>query len=73
MSVNPRVLAWAETDLGVTGTLREVVRAPAAVLSAVGAVVDPTSPEVVRLAADLVATAAQDGVMAGATVRLALQ
>lgn len=56
MSVNPRVLAWTETDLGVAGTLREVVRAPAAVLSTVGAAVDPTSPDVVRLAADLVAT-----------------
>lgn len=56
MSVNPRVLAWTETDLGVAGTLREVVRAPAAVLSTVGDVVDPTAPEVVRLAADLVAT-----------------
>jgi peptide deformylase len=56
MSVNARVLAWTETDLGVAGTLREVVRAPASVLSAVGDLVDPTAPEVVRLAADLVAT-----------------
>jgi peptide deformylase len=56
MAVNTRVLEWAETDLGVAGERREVVRAPATVLSAVGETVDPTSPEVVRLAADLVAT-----------------
>ena len=55
-SVNPRVLAWSEADLGVTGSVRDVVRAPAAVLSAPGGDVDPTSPEVVQLAADLVAT-----------------
>lgn len=34
----------------------EVVRAPDPVLSRVGAVVDPTSPEMVQLAADLIAT-----------------
>lgn len=34
----------------------EVVRAPAAVLSQPGALVDPTSSEIVQLAADLVAT-----------------
>ena len=56
MGVNTRVLEWTETDLGVAGELREVVRAPAAVLSTVGERVDPTSPDVVRLAADLVAT-----------------
>ena len=56
MAVNTRVLEWTETDLGVAGELREVVRAPAAVLSAVGETVDPTSPDVVRLAADLIAT-----------------
>jgi peptide deformylase len=56
MSLNPRVLEWTETDLGVAGELREVVRAPAAVLSTLGETVDPTSPDVVRLAADLVAT-----------------
>jgi peptide deformylase len=56
MAVNTRVLAWAESDLDATGALREVVRAPAAVLSTVGETVDPTSPEVVQLAADLVAT-----------------
>ncbi|MCP3422984.1 peptide deformylase [Nocardioides pinisoli] len=56
MVVNTRVLEWAETDLGVAGEVREVVRAPAAVLSTLGETVDPTSPDVVRLAADLVAT-----------------
>ena len=34
----------------------EVVRAPAPVLSRPGALVDPTDPEIVQLAADLVAT-----------------
>ncbi|WP_210649075.1 peptide deformylase [Nocardioides sp. SYSU D00065] len=56
MSVNPRVRDWAVTDLAVTGAVRAVVRAPAPVLSTAGAAVDPTSPEVVQLAADLVAT-----------------
>ena len=56
MGVNTTVLEWTESDLGVAGELREVVRAPAAVLSTPGERVDPTSPEVVRLAADLVAT-----------------
>lgn len=51
-----RVLAWAESELGVEGRVLEVVRAPAPVLSAPGGEVDPTSPDVVRLAADLVAT-----------------
>jgi peptide deformylase len=56
MTVNTRVLAWTEADLDVAGTLREVVRAPASVLSTLGDTVDPTAPEVVQLAADLVAT-----------------
>ena len=56
MSVNPRVRDWTEAELAVTGTVRDVVRAPAAVLSAPGERVDPTSPDVVQLAADLVAT-----------------
>lgn len=56
MGLNTAVHAWAESDLGVPGALREVVRAPARVLSTPGAEVDPTSPEVVQLAADLVAT-----------------
>jgi peptide deformylase len=40
----------------VEGRVLEVVRAPAAVLSQPGERVDPTSPEIVQLAADLVAT-----------------
>jgi len=54
--VNLRVQGWTEDELAATGAVRDVVRAPAAVLSAPGARVDPTSPEVVQLAADLVAT-----------------
>ena len=56
MGTSSRVLEWTESDLGVAGSLREVVRAPAGVLSTLGATVDPTAPEVVQLAADLVAT-----------------
>jgi peptide deformylase len=40
----------------VDGRVLEVVRAPDSVLARPGAVVDPTSPEIVQLAADLVAT-----------------
>jgi peptide deformylase len=47
---------WSESLLAVEGRVLDVVRAPAAVLSAVGEQVDPTAPDVVRLAADLVAT-----------------
>jgi peptide deformylase len=54
--VDPRLAGWSEAELGVEGRILEVVRAPAPVLSSVGAEVDPTSPEVVQLAADLVAT-----------------
>jgi peptide deformylase len=50
------VLDWSETDLGVEGRVLDVVRAPAEVLSSAAADVDPVSPDVVRLAADLVAT-----------------
>jgi peptide deformylase len=49
-------LDWKPENLGVDGRVLPVVTAPAAVLSAVGAEVDPTDPEIVRLAADLVAT-----------------
>jgi peptide deformylase len=55
-SVNDSLAAWTEAELGVEGRVLEVVRAPAAVLSAVGATVDPSDPDVIRLAADLVAT-----------------
>ena len=43
-------------DLGVTGRVLDVVRAPAVVLSTPGGHVDPTRPAAVQLAADLVAT-----------------
>jgi peptide deformylase len=43
---------WA----GPPGRVLPVVTAPASVLSTVGDEVDPTDPEIVRLAADLVAT-----------------
>ena len=56
VSVHPRVAAWTEADLDVVGRVRDVVRAPARVLSTDGDRVDPTAPETVQLAADLVAT-----------------
>lgn len=51
-----RVATWTEAELGVEGRVLDVVKAPAGVLSARGADVDPTSAEIVQLAADLVAT-----------------
>jgi peptide deformylase len=48
--------AWKPELLGVDGRVRPVVTAPATVLSGAGAEVDPLDPEVVQLAADLVAT-----------------
>lgn len=54
--INERLSAWAESELGVEGIVRDVVRAPAVVLSRDGALVDPTDPDIVQLAADLVAT-----------------
>ncbi len=51
-----RLRAWTEAELGIEGRILDVVVAPAPVLSTTGATVDPTDPEVVRLAADLVAT-----------------
>jgi len=53
---DPRVRAWTEHDLGVVGRVRDVVTAPAVVLATPGELVDPRHPDVVRLAADLVAT-----------------
>ncbi|MDP3889861.1 peptide deformylase [Nocardioides sp.] len=50
------LLAWTEAELGVEGRVLPVVTAPAAVLSADGEHVDPTAPETLQLAADLVAT-----------------
>jgi peptide deformylase len=43
-------------DLDRPGRVRPVLRSPAEVLSKPGPDVDPTSPEIVQLAADLVAT-----------------
>ncbi len=54
--VDDAVGRWDEHDLPVAGRVLDVVRAPAAVLATAGAEVDPTAPDVVRLAADLVAT-----------------
>ncbi len=56
MSTHPAVAAWTEADLDVVGRVRDVVRAPDRVLSTDGDRVDPTAPETVQLAADLVAT-----------------
>lgn len=47
---------WDPAGLGVDGVVREVVRAPAPVLSRRGEEVDPADPGIVQLAADLVAT-----------------
>ncbi|CAM3426572.1 peptide deformylase [Nocardioides dubius] len=51
-----RLADWNVSELPVEGALLEVVRAPASVLSTQGGEVDPTAPEIVQLAADLVAT-----------------
>jgi peptide deformylase len=56
VSTHPTVAAWTEADLDVVGRVRDVVRAPDRVLSTDGCRVDPTAPETVQLAADLVAT-----------------
>jgi peptide deformylase len=49
---------WTTAVLGDPGEVRSVVTAPAGVLSRAGTSVDPLADEVVRLAADLVATMA---------------
>ena len=54
--VDDAVGRWSEHDLDVPGKVLDVVRAPASVLSSAGSTVDPTAPEMVQLAADLVAT-----------------
>jgi len=56
VSPSPDDLDWKPELLGVDGRVLPVVTAPATVLSGVGAEVDPTHPETVQLAADLVAT-----------------
>jgi peptide deformylase len=47
---------WSVESLGVTGVVRPVVCAPEPVLSSAGRPVDPLDPEIIALAADLVAT-----------------
>lgn len=54
--VDTAVGRWTESDLGVDGRVLPVVRVPASVLSTLSLRVDPGDPDVVRLAADLVAT-----------------
>jgi peptide deformylase len=49
-------LSFSASLLGVVGAALPVVRAPARVLSQPGTPVDPADPQVVQLAADLVAT-----------------
>lgn len=51
-----RLAAWTEAELGLDGRVLEVVRAPDPVLATAGDSIDPTDPEWVQLAADLVAT-----------------
>jgi peptide deformylase len=47
---------WSEHELGADGRILDVVRAPNPVLSSPSPRIDPTDPDVVQLAADLVAT-----------------
>lgn len=54
--VDDAVGRWSVADLAVEGRVLDVVTAPASVLSADAAVVDPRADDVVQLAADLVAT-----------------
>lgn len=54
--MNPRLTAWTEDELETDGDVLAVVTAPESVLSSRGADVDPTSDDVVQLAADLLAT-----------------
>jgi peptide deformylase len=56
LPVDTVVGRWSEVDLVVPGRVREVLTAPAEVLSTPGARVDPCSAETVQLAADLIAT-----------------
>ena len=51
-----RLAAWTEDELETDGDVLAVVTAPDLVLSSRGRDVDPTSDDVVQLAADLVAT-----------------
>lgn len=53
---DPGLGGWTVAVLGTVGRVRPVVSAPDPVLSRAGVDVDPTADEVVRLAADLIAT-----------------
>lgn len=53
---NAEVKTWHEATLGSPGEVRPVLRAPHPILSRASGEVDPSDPEVLRLAADLVAT-----------------
>jgi peptide deformylase len=50
------ISGWKPDELGVVGEVLTVVRAPHPVLATESAVVDPLDPDVIQLAADLVAT-----------------
>lgn len=54
--MSARLRDWTEAELAVVGRVRPVCQAPDPVLSAACGAVDPTAPDVVQLAADLVAT-----------------
>ncbi len=54
--MNDLLADWTPDRLGVAGTVRPVLAAPDPVLSTPGVDVDPADPEIVTLAADLVAT-----------------
>lgn len=53
---NQFLASWSPKQLGLTGDVLEVVRAPHPVLAVESAEVDPLDPVMVALAADLVAT-----------------
>ena len=56
MTVAELISGWTPSQLGVTGEVLDVVRAPHPVLATEGATVDPLDPAMIQLAADLVAT-----------------
>jgi peptide deformylase len=54
-AVNGLVASWSTAELGLSGRVLPVVRAPEPVLATPAEPVDPTDPATVQLAADLVA------------------
>jgi peptide deformylase len=56
VSSDPLLSGWASQAASYEQAKRPVVTAPAGVLSAAGPAVDPTDPETVQLAVDLIAT-----------------